>query len=194
MNYSDLMAYLDLEDPGELTYFEDMADIIESEEDIEPEALYQLFEGADRKTVSGLIDDYFEEITNALPDDSAEIYTLLEQVRLCLIGLIDNAEDDSDMRRFVDEFCRFRDWYVYDSQVELTPDEHDDYHESDNDDRSYTEEECLSLRDAITVARAEKLGGREYRYNFDQALDYELDSYTMSFAELAAIENDNENL
>ena len=45
------------------------------------------------------------------------------------------------------------------------------------------------LRDAITAARLEKLGGEQYRYDFESALDYPLDSYTMSFADLVATEN-----
>ena len=46
------------------------------------------------------------------------------------------------------------------------------------------------LRDAITTARLEKLGGGKYRYNFENALDYELDSYTMSIADLMASEDE----
>ena len=46
------------------------------------------------------------------------------------------------------------------------------------------------LRDAITTSRMQRLGGDSYRYSFEDALGYELDSYTMSFAELAAAEDD----
>ena len=74
-----------------------------------------------------------------------------------------------------DEFNRFRTWYSFESQVELSP-----------EDGGYGDTVCL--RDAITSARIEKLGGEKYRYDFNSALDYEIDSYTMSFAELAAIE------
>ena len=39
----------------------------------------------------------------------------------------------------------------------------------------------------------EKLGGEQYRYDFEPALDYQLDSYVMSFADLmSAEEPDNE--
>ena len=49
------------------------------------------------------------------------------------------------------------------------------------------------LRDAITASRMEKLGGEQYRYDFESALDYPLDSYTMSFADLVATENQDAN-
>lgn len=175
MNYEELLTYLDIDDPAEFAYFETMADLVESEEYIEMEAMYQLFEGADMEKVSGLIDEYFEEITNRLPDDSDEIFSLLDQIRLCLTGLAANAEDESDIRMFTDEFHRFREWYVYESEVEIIPEDGaSDYQ---------------SVRDAITTARVEKLGGEEYRYNYEKALDYEIDSYTMSFAELVAAED-----
>ena len=178
MNYQDLLTYLDIEDPSEFAYFDSMADLIECEDIIEQEAVNRLFEEADRKTVSELLDNYFEDVTNGLPDDSDEVFSILEQVRLCLIGLIENAEDESDIRRFTDAFCRVRDWYSCDSEVEII------------DEDGY--EECQCLRDAITTARAEKVGGEEYRYNFAKATDYEIDSYTMSFAELIAAEGDTD--
>ena len=157
-----------------------MADLVECEENIEQEALYELFYRSDKATLSRLIDEYFEEVTNGLPDDSDGIYSLLDQIRLCLIGLISNAESESDIRRFTDEFYRFREWYVYDSEV--------DVYSADGG-----MEECLCLRDAITNARAEKVGGEECRFDFSKSLDYEIDSYTMSFADLITKENDSDD-
>lgn len=180
MNYEDLITYLDIDDPSEFSFFEMMADLVECEENIEQEALYELFYRSDKATLSRLIDEYFEEVTNGLPDDSDGIYSLLDQIRLCLIGLISNAESESDIRRFTDEFYRFRDWYVYDSEVDIYPEDGG-------------AEECLCLRDAITSARAEKVGGEEYRYDFQRSLDYEIDSYSMSFSELMAAEDDSDD-
>ena len=38
----------------------------------------------------------------------------------------------------------------------------------------------------------EKLGGEKYSYDFENSLDYQPDSYTMSFSELMEAENDND--
>ncbi len=179
MNYDELLIYLDIDSPEELTYFEMMADLIESEEAIEQEAIYRLVRGADKAEVSGLLDEYFEEITNALPDDSDEMFSLLDRIRLLLTGLIDNAEDDSDFRRFTHEFNRFRTWYSYDSQVEVLP-----------DDEGCEPADCLCVRDAITTARVDRINDDSHRYNYEDALNYEIDSYTMSFVELLAAEDD----
>ena len=87
-------------------------------------------------------------------------------------------EDDEDLRRFVDEFCRFRNWYSHESEVRLIPEDGESlYH---------------TVRDAITASRVEKLGGEKYRYDFENALDYQLDSYIMPFSDLASAGDDDQ--
>lgn len=176
MDYYELLKYLDLDEPSDFIYFEAMADLVECEEYIEQEAVYALFQGADDTMISELFEDYFEDILEGLPADAGGIYSLLHQIKMMLIGLSGNMADDSDLRRLTDEFCRFREWFTDGSDVELSPD-------------SGGEALHQCLRDAITTSRMEKLGGDRYRYDFEGAMDYELDSYTMSFAELAAAED-----
>ena len=177
MNYEQLIEYLDIENGADLQYFEVMADMIESDEYIEQEALYQLFEEAQGDMIAELLDNFFEDMSGGLPEDSGEIVSLLEQIKMSLVGMIMNAEDESDLRKFTDEFHRFRNWYSEESEVELLPENGGAalYH-------------CL--RDAITASRMERLGGDKYRYNFENALDYPLDSYTISFADLVASEDE----
>ena len=180
MDFKELLEYLDLDEASQFEYFEAMADLVECEDYIEQEAVYALFEGADETMIAELLEDYFEDILEGLPEDAGEIYARLHQIKLSLIGLAGNlgsgGEEESDLRRLTDEFCRFRQWYSEDSDVELSPDE-----------GGPSLHQCL--RDAITTARMQKLGGPSYRYSFEEALLYELDSYTMSFAELAAAED-----
>ncbi|NLD20375.1 MAG: hypothetical protein GX663_09070 [Clostridiales bacterium] len=179
MNYEELLNYLEIEEAAQFEYFETMADLLENEEYIDSEAVYKLFEGADKEVSSQLIDEYFEDILEGLPEDAGEIYSLLHQVKLCLMGMITNLEEDSDLTRFNDEFCRFMNWYSHESEVELTP--------KDGGQPIYH-----NLRDAITSARLEKLGGEKYAFNFEPAMTYQPDSYTISFAELAAIGEEGE--
>lgn len=180
MNFEELMEYLDLEEAAQFEYFEAMADLIESEDYIEQEAVYELFNGADKEMISQLLDDYFEDMLEGLPENSGEIFSLLHQIKLSLLGLAANISDESDLRRFTDEFCKFRQWYGESSEVMLTP--------VDKGNIMYH-----NVRDAITASRLEKLGGEKYQYDFENALDYELDSYTMSFADLVARETEESN-
>ena len=179
MDYYELLEYLDLEEAGQFEYFEAMADLIESEEYIDQEAMYMLFDGADNTMIEELLQDYFEDVLDGLPENSGEIFSLLHQIKLSLIGMISHAEDDSDMRRFTDEFYRFQTWYSHESEVELQPE--------NGGAALYT-----NVRDAITASRMEKLGGEKYSYDFENAQDYQLDSYTMSFSDLMDAENVND--
>ena len=177
MDYNELIEYLDLENGADFQYFEAMADLIESDEYIEQEAMYQLFDEAENDMIAELLNSFFEDVTNGLPEDAGDIVSLMEQIRMSLEGIIMNADEESELRKFTDEFHRFRNWYAEESEVELLP---------ENGGASMYQ--CM--RDAITTARMEKLGGDKYRYNFENALDYELDSYTMSFSDLVAAEDD----
>ena len=177
MNFEELLEYLDLEDAGQFEYFEAMADLLESEEDIEPEAMYMLFDGADKTMIAELLEDYFEDVLEGLPENAGEIYSQLHQIKMILIGMISNLEEDGDLRKFSDEFYRFKNWYARESEVELSPLQGGApiYH---------------NVRDAITASRIEKLGGEKYYYDFEPALTYELDSYAVSFADLVAVQDD----
>lgn len=175
MDYEELMEYLDLEDPSQFEYFEAMADLVESEEYIENEAVYKLFDGADKTMIAELLSDYFEDIMEGLPENPGAVYSLLEQIKMSLIGMVSNLEEDDDLRKFTDEFCRFMNWYSHESEAELLPEDGGapEYH---------------NMRDTVTASRLEKLGGDKYRYDFEPALDYELDDYIMSFADLMSAE------
>ncbi len=173
MNYYELIEYLDIESGSEVSYFEEMADIIESDEHIDHEALMKLFGEMEPATAASLLDEYFNEITGGLPADYSEMFSLLDQIRLELTGTIKNAsEDDPEaIRDFTDRFYRFRNWYVYDTEVSVL-------------DRSTSREFEQSVRDAIATARAGKLSGVEYAFDFSTALDYDIDYYAMSFSDL----------
>lgn len=177
MDFNELLEYLDLEDASQFEYFESMADLLESEEYIEQEAMYQLFDGADSTMIMELLTDYFEDILEGLPENSGEIFSLLHQIKLSLIGLASQMDEEDMLRRFTDQFYRFQNWYSHESEVILTP---------EDGGRPFGH----TVRDAITACRLERLGGEKYDYDFENALDYELDSYSMSFADLMGTEEE----
>lgn len=178
MTFEKLLEYLDIEDASEFEYFENLADLTEAEMEIAPEAVYPLFEGADKTVLRELFGDYFEEMLKAVPEDAVALYTLLDSVRLSFIGMLKGLEEEKDLVLLCDEFCRFRNWYSLDSVVfvrEIT--------------EASAEEKQMPLRDALTLSRLERLDGEQYEYIFDEALDFEMEQYAMSFAELAGEES-----
>lgn len=185
MNYHELIDYLDIDSGSDLQYFEEMADLIESDEHIEHEALMKLFEEIESVTAASLLDDYFNDITGGLPEEYSEIFSLLDRIRLELTGLIRNAtsNDPDSIRAFTDRFYRFRNWYVYDAEVSVLD-------RNGGGTREYEQ----SVRDAIATARAGKLSGEEFAFDFSAALDYDIDYYAMSFSDLIDSVDDEEVL
>ena len=173
MNYYELIEYLDIDSGSEVEYFEEIADIIESDEHIDHEALLRLFGEMENITAASLLEEYFNEIMGGLPSDYGDMFSLLDQIRLELTGTIRNAsaDDPDSIRDFTDRFYRFRNWYVYDTEVSVL---------SRSSGREYEQ----SVRDAIATARAGKLSGEEYAFDFQAALDYDIDYYAMSFSDL----------
>ena len=120
MDLKELLEYLDIDSPEDLEYFENMADMMESDEEIPVETLKELFSDADMEQVSGIISEYFEDILEHVPDEAAEIYSLLNTVRLSLAGMAKNIDDDDEMFTFAEEFERVHQWYAMDSVVKCT--------------------------------------------------------------------------
>jgi hypothetical protein len=180
MDLQDLLEMLELDEPEDFEYFENFADLVECDEDITEDALYELFSQVDADTAAEIIGSYFDEIMDNVPDEATDIYMLLENIKRALAGLILAGDEDSIVR-FAEELAKFRNWYSFDSEVTC---------------QNVTEdtEEVLSLRDALTLARLDNLDEDEYSFEFDDCLDYELDDYGMSFNELAEAEDFQENI
>jgi len=179
MDLNELMEMLEIDEPSEFEYFENLADLIESDETIPEETLFQLFSQTDPKVVADLIHNYFEDMLEAMPESSTEMFTLLENIKRSLIGLLQTSDDESLMLHFVEELFRFKTWFCYESEVTCKS-------------LSDGEEKVLPLRDALVLSRLEKMEEDEYQYDFEECLKYEIDEYIMSFADLAVEEDDED--
>ena len=88
-----------------------------------------------------------------------------------------NCEEDETLRsKLMEELERFRRWYSIDSRAYCT------------DPATLTEEE-KTMRDALLLARLEKLDGSGYQYDFSECMHYPLDEYIVSLGDLAAAED-----
>lgn len=174
-----LYELLDIDAPRDFQYFENLAELIECEDDIEEGVLAELMEGVDKNVLAELIHNYFEEMTDFLPGDAAEVYGVLERIKFALMGLAKNCEEEDLLVNLVDELERFRRWYSAESRVYCTS-------------ISRGEEEVVPMRDSITMARTEGLTGDKYEYNYSDCLDYKLEEYIMSFGDLVAAEMEEE--
>ncbi len=175
MNTEELYNYLDIEEPEDFQYFENLALLFECEDEIKYDDLYFLLKNADRKTLAVLIDDYFEELSDFFPEDDTDFYLLMDKIRLSLKGLALGGDEENVISNLTEEIDRFRQWYSVSSEVICSA-------------VDMGEERTETVRDAIALARLEKLGGEKFLYDFRNCEDYPLDEYIMSFADVAASE------
>lgn len=181
MGYEELLEYLDITEPGEFQYFENAADIIECEEEISEEALERLFAGVNSETLTEIIENYFAELTDKVPQKAVDIYTLLDTIGRALAGLAGSLGNDegegANVSLFAEEINKFRKWYMFDTNVECR-------------NIGTGEVISVSVAEAISLYRLENLDGDEYDYDFESSLDYQIEEYVMSFASLASASYD----
>lgn len=167
MDLDELLELLEIDSPDEFGYFEHFAALIECDEEIPYELFYRVIADTDPDTLIDLTDNYFEEILQSVPEDAIDVYTLIGTVRQALVGLAKNASTREERVAYTDELFKFRNWYIFDSIVHLK-------RLSDNVKRDVTVSEAFSLY------RLEKLNEDQYRYDFSDSLDYEIDEYSIS--------------
>ena len=173
----DLLALLGIDSPSEMVYFEQFADLMEEGQDIPLETLTAFTEGMETGALVELVDGYFEEIQNSVPDGEDELYMLFTNINTTLRTLAISGEDDA-AHMFAEELYKFRTWYLFEDRVLCT-----DLEEGTDRD--------ISPFAALTNYRAQGITGEEYILDFSDALDYPLDDYIVSLTSI--IEDDYGN-
>lgn len=163
MDTKEFYSILDIDSPKEFIYYDNYAAMIESEEDIPFGLLYDLFENADEEDLLNLTDNYFGELLEDVPDEEEDFYILIENIGMCLMGILKSA-DDEKISKFTEEIVKFREWFT--ARPELIV-----------EDCETGERDELTVRQAITRYNAEAIMGDESRFYFDTMLDYDIDEY-----------------
>lgn len=165
---NELFEIVDIESAEDFKYFDNFAALMESDDYIPTEVMYELFAEVDTDVLSELTDNYFEDIMEGVPEEEAELFTLLDNIKRVLKGYAENTDDERSIVLFTDEVSRFRNWYNFDTDVEC---------QSRKDGSTRT----VPVREALVLYRIEKLRADEYMYDFSECLDYPLDEYVVSF-------------
>lgn len=167
MDFDELLELLEIDSPDEFGYFEHFAALVECDEEISYDLFFKILSEVDSDTLLDLTDNYFEDVQQAMPDDAIEVYTLLGTIRQALIGLAKNSASREERIAYVDELFKFRSWYIFDSIVHIK-------RISDHIKRDVT------VSEALAFYRLEKLNEDQYRYDFSDCLDYDIDEYSIS--------------
>ena len=83
----ELLELLDIDVPEEFEYFEHLAELLECTEDISPEAFCAVLMEVDQKVLTELLETYFEDVLQGIPEDALDFYTLMTTIRQSLLGL-----------------------------------------------------------------------------------------------------------
>lgn len=167
MDFDELLDLIEIDSPDDFAYFEHFAALIECDEVVPYDLFYRILADVESDTLVDLTDTYFEDVMQGMPDDAIDVYTLLGTIRQALVGLAKNSATREERVAYADELYHFRSWYIFDSVVHVR-------RFSDNMKRNVTVSEALSLY------RLEKLNEDQYRYDFSDCLDYEIDEYSIS--------------
>jgi hypothetical protein len=180
MDLDALQKLLEIDAPQDFTFFEQFAELVETDEDIPVETLAALFSEVDKDALTELIDAYFEDVLNNIPDDSSDMFTLLTTIGKALVGLVQTEELEEAHGRFAEEFYKFKAWYQGESEV----------HCANKVDGTELD---LTVLQAMALYRAEHLNNEEYSYDFSDALDYPIDEYIVPLDVLEMSEQEDED-
>jgi hypothetical protein len=174
MTKEELYEKLEIETPGNLIYFEQMADLIDCEESIPLDFLYEVLSALDSETAGDFIENYFEELSNALPDNENDMASLLEFIKQKLLMSTQNLEGRRAETDFAEQLYNFRTWYH-------------------NPDGALLDGLPSSIFNAITEMRVQNLGLCSHRYDLSPSLDYDLDDVSFNLGEFSRIDIPDEN-
>ncbi len=152
-----------------MEYFEEFAELIEAEDTIEFEDIYSAISGSQAEDIGEIIENYMDELENAIPDEEQELYMLIENIKTGMLFLCENIEDPSTMSQLAEEIFRFRNWYV-------------------NEETAFIDGKETTVIDAIATARANKITGENAKYDFTGALNYELKDFSFSLGKFQDID------
>lgn len=162
MDKTAFYEMLDIEEPAEFKYYENMAALMESDGIIDVELIAELMSGVKQELLSEIIENYFSETMNLVPDDESELYILFEQIKNEFTGRLASFEsDDADsLAALID---KYRGWFVTNTSVY---------------DRMA--DRYSNVRDALYDILATKFLGSDYDFDFSDSLDYDIDYYEIN--------------
>ena len=169
MTKAKLFEILDMEVPEDFAYFEQFADLVECEEEIDEELILKAISGMDGETAAELIENYFEDLTNAAPDDADDLVSLIDSVKQNMLLCTGNLDDINVKGELANQLAAFREWFHTDGKAK------------------YGELPC-SVFYAITEHRGDKLGNAEHKCDFSNALDYDLDNISLNLGAYSKVD------
>lgn len=149
MTLKKLCEILDIEGPEDLEFFEQLADLMETEGHISAENFAYVLSELSPQTAEEFVETYIEELEQALPEGEGDgIIEALDAMQHRLILLAEELDDEDSRSDFCDELYKLREWL----------------HEEGG---TVMDSKPATMLEAFTEMRAEKLGATAHRYDLD---------------------------
>ena len=181
MTKEELLELLDIEHGSEFTYYENIAELLEAEVEIGADPILQVLKEVDFKVFAEILESYFFDIMDKMPQDDVDIYNILESTKRTMIALAeasgkedDSLEDEtgeSAIYRLAEFIDSFHNYYSLQPNCQVK-------------DRDTGKTEIKPLRDALSDNRLAILYNKEYDFNFDDAKDFNLDEFIVGIGDL----------
>ena len=169
MTLSELYDIIELDSPEELEYFEQFAELIECEKDIPFDLFYTALSKAPQEKMTELTGNYMEDLSNGLPDDLEDIFTLIDSIQQRLLLLCETLDEGNSRRDYVQELYRFRQWFHKESGASVDGDP-------------------CTVMDAIASARSCQFSGEEHDFDFGPSMNYELGDLSLGLGSFKEID------
>lgn len=167
MTKEELLELLDIDHGFEFTYYENLAELLETEEEIGVDAIHGVLQDVDLGVFAEIVESYFYDIMEKMPDNDVDIYNILEAVKRNFIAYAE-AGNTVSLAEQLDDFHRY-------------------YALTDNclvEDREEGTSAMKPLRDAISDNRLAIMDNKELHFDLEKAKDFLPEEYIVGFGDL----------
>ena len=176
MTLEKLYKLLELDTPADLEYFEQFADLMEMDEDVPFDLFYMALSGVSPENAGELVENYFEDLSNAAPEDENDLVLLIDSLEENLMHLAEDLDDGDARRSFAEQLYRFREWYKAPGGAEI-------------------DGESTSVFEALLQARADAISGESHELSFLSTDDFKMADASYGLGRFSKIDivNDEDN-
>jgi hypothetical protein len=154
MTEKELYGLLEIDSPEDVEYFEQLADLLETDEEISEDLFRHALSAIRAENAGEFTENYLKEMTDAIPEEvSAEALTeALDAMEQRLLLLAEDLDEEQSRENFITELFKLRNWLHEEAGASI-------------------DGAPCTLLEAFTEMRAEKLGVASHAYGLDSFPD-----------------------
>ena len=174
MNRDELFELLEMDTPEDFEYFEQFAELLECEDEIEYDDFYEVLSYIDSGDLAEINENYFTEMEKSFPEDCDDFYEVMQPTWDNLRMLAKESADETYRREYVNQLYKFREMYTdpEGASVDGTP---------------------CSVMEAMAENRASKLDKTGHIFDFENSLGFVPDYISMRLGGFEEDEDDSDD-